>query len=108
MRCGAEPEVYNSCLQENKHACGGVVNAANCQLLHSGGVAKHVCKAAGPGFQATCDAVRTAQPRGTVEVASCVVTSAGQLPCSKVIHTVGPNFFSGLTPYYFCTSVVTS
>lgn len=77
------------------------MNAANCQLSHSGGVAEHICRAAGPGFQAMCDAARTAQPRGMVEVGTCVVTSAGQLPCSKVIHAVGPNFFTGLTTTAF-------
>ena len=46
-----------------------------------------------------CDAVRAAQPQDMVEVGSCVVTSAAQLPCSKVIHAVGPNFFEGLTLY---------
>ena len=78
-----------------QHACGAIVNAANSQLLHSGGVAEHISRAAGPGFQAMCDAVRAAQPQGVVKVGSCVMTDAGQLPCTKVIHAVGPDFFAG-------------
>lgn len=75
-----------------KHACGAIVNAANCKLLHSGGVAAYLSTAAGSQFQAMCSAKAAALPRGTVEVGNCLVTDAGELPCTKVIHAVGPNF----------------
>lgn len=83
-----------------KHACGAMVNAANSQLWHSGGIADHICRAAGPDFQATCNAHRAALPQ--VLVGTCVVTDAGYLPCTKVIHAVGPNF-AGQMLCPFCT-----
>ena len=76
------------------HPVEAIVNAANTQLWHSGGVAEHICRAAGPTFQTMCNAVVAALPQGNVEVGSCVVTDAGDLQCSKVIHAVGPNFAS--------------
>lgn len=79
----------------SKHSCGAIVNAANSQLWHSGGVAEHISRAAGPDFQTMCNAVRAALPQGIVEIGSCTVTDAGSLPCDKVIHAVGPNIAGG-------------
>ena len=75
-----------------KHACGAIVNAANSKLLHTGGVAAHISTVAGPSFQTMCNAEAAALPGGVVEVGNCLVTDAGELPCTKVIHAVGPNF----------------
>ena len=80
-------------------------------LWHSGGIAGHISRAAGPNFQTMCNAISAALPQGIVEVGSCVVTEAGQLPCDKVIHAVGPNFAGqilllphNITPYEFAAS----
>lgn len=91
-----------------KHACGALVNAANSKLLHAGGVAEHISTAAGPNFQGMCSAAASALPGGVVQVGNCLVTDAGRLPCTKVIHAVGPHF-AGQTLYplvhwYCCCS----
>ena len=74
------------------HPVDAIVNAANSKLWHSGGVAEHICRAAGHSFQTMCNAVVAALPN--LAVGDCVVTDAGELECSKVIHAVGPNFAS--------------
>lgn len=76
------------------HPVDAIVNAANSKLWHTGGVAEHICRAAGHNFQTMCNAAVARLPGGKVEVGECVVTDAGELECSKVIHTVGPNFAS--------------
>ena len=76
------------------HPVDAIVNAANSKLWHSGGVAEHICRAAGHNFQTMCNAAVANLPGGQVQVGDCVVTDAGELECSKVIHAVGPNFKS--------------
>lgn len=67
-----------------------IVNAANDQLMHGGGVAAAISEAAGYKFdQESRDYV---QKNGPIPVGSCCVTSAGNLPCKLVIHTVGPRW----------------
>ncbi|KAL3130378.1 poly ADP-ribose polymerase [Trebouxia sp. C0009 RCD-2024] len=93
-----------------KHACGAIVNAANCKLLHTGGVAAYISTAAGPHFQAMCSAEAAALPGGAVEVGNCLVTDAGELPCTKVIHAMGPNFAekAGDEPELLCKAVTSA
>jgi len=65
-----------------------VVNAANVNLAHGGGVARAISSAAGPELQSACD--RLVAARGPLETGEAVATDAFKLPCLKVIHTVGP------------------
>lgn len=66
-----------------------VVNAANGNLRHGGGVAKAIRIAAGDEpFQAYCYAVIA--ENGVVPTGGAIVTESGALPCRKVIHAVGP------------------
>ncbi|MCB2200899.1 macro domain-containing protein [bacterium] len=66
-----------------------IVNAANSQLQHGGGVAAAISRAGGPEIQAESDNV---QP---VPVGDAKATGAGKLPCKKVIHAVGPRWGEG-------------
>jgi O-acetyl-ADP-ribose deacetylase len=65
-----------------------IVNAANGQLAHGGGVAAIIARAAGPALQEECE--RLIAARGPLPTGSAVVTTAGRLPFKGVIHAVGP------------------
>ena len=67
-----------------------IVNAANGQLQHEGGLANAISRAAGPGFQEGSDNIRAAV--GTLAVTDAVPQSAPLLPCTYVIHSVGPQY----------------
>jgi len=70
-----------------------ILNAANGQLAHGGGVAGLISRAAGPALQAESD--RAVAERGPFPTGSAVVTTAGKLPFKGVIHAVGPRFGEG-------------
>jgi len=70
-----------------------IVNAANGMLMHGGGVAGIISRAAGPALQDESD--RVAQTRGPFATGSAVVTTAGNLPFKGVIHAVGPRYGEG-------------
>ena len=65
-----------------------IVNAANGQLAHAGGVAGIISRAAGPALQEQSDAL--VQKHGPFPAGAAVVTTAGKLPFKGVIHAVGP------------------
>jgi len=65
-----------------------IVNAANGNLAHGGGVAAAISRAAGPELQRACDElIASRRPLSTGEA---VATDAFRLPCKRVIHAVGP------------------
>uniref|UniRef100_A0AAR2JBB2 Poly [ADP-ribose] polymerase n=1 Tax=Pygocentrus nattereri TaxID=42514 RepID=A0AAR2JBB2_PYGNA len=67
-----------------------VVNAANEDLKHIGGVALALLKAAGPSLQEWSDAYVVAN--GQVAPGKAITTGAGRLPCKYVVHAVGPRY----------------
>ncbi|EGV92682.1 Poly [ADP-ribose] polymerase 14 [Cricetulus griseus] len=67
-----------------------VVNAANENLKHLGGLAQALSNAAGPELQAECD--RIVRNSGVVLTGNAVISKAGKLPCRHVIHAVGPRW----------------
>lgn len=65
-----------------------IVNATNTSLLGGGGVDGAIHKAGGKAILADCVKIRERQ--GGCKVGEAVITTAGNLPASYVIHTVGP------------------
>jgi hypothetical protein len=67
-----------------------IVNAANEQLMHGGGVAGAISEAAGYDFDE--ESKRYIERNGPIPVGKCGVTSAGRLPYRYIIHTVRPKW----------------
>jgi len=61
-----------------------IVNAANSNLYHGGGVAAAIVAKGGKIIQEESD------KKGYVATGNPVITSAGKLPCKAIIHVVGP------------------
>jgi O-acetyl-ADP-ribose deacetylase (regulator of RNase III) len=57
-----------------------IANAANAQLLHGGGVAGAIARAAGPELE------RESRAKAPVKVGDAVATTGGDLPARWVIH----------------------
>ena len=70
-----------------------VVNPANSQLMHGGGLAGLLSKKAGPSLQQESNA--WVKEYGPVKHDSPAYTSAGELPFRYIIHAVGPVWGSG-------------
>ena len=74
-------------------AVDAIVNAANSQLAGGGGVDGAIHRAGGPSIMAELDAIRS--KIGVCPTGKAVVTAAGHLPASYVIHAVGPIYENG-------------
>uniref|UniRef100_A0A4W5LNY1 Macro domain-containing protein n=1 Tax=Hucho hucho TaxID=62062 RepID=A0A4W5LNY1_9TELE len=71
-----------------KERADALVNAANENLDHAGGVAAALSRAGGPEVQrASRDLVRQI---GRVPTGTVVETTGGKLPCKMLLHAVGP------------------
>ena len=66
-----------------------IVNAANSDLAHGGGVAAAIARAAGPDLR------RESAEYPRVPVGGAGVTTAGELPARWVVHAVGPVWSGG-------------
>ena len=70
-----------------------IVNAANGDLAHGGGVAGAISRKGGPSIQK--ESTAWVREHGPVRTGSAAITGAGELPCRYVIHAVGPVWGSG-------------
>ncbi|KAG7393809.1 hypothetical protein PHYBOEH_006015 [Phytophthora boehmeriae] len=66
-----------------------IVNPANAQLLHGGGLAQAIVRKGGSVIQE--ESSEWIRRHGPLDAGSAMATSSGRLPCQCVIHTVGPN-----------------
>lgn len=76
-----------------REAVDAIVNAANAQLRHGGGVARAVVRSGGQEIQEESDA--WVQEHGPVPHDQPAYTGAGDLPSRYVIHAVGPRWGEG-------------
>ena len=65
-----------------------IVNAANEQLAHGGGVAGAIARKGGPEVQRESD--EWVRAHGPVRTGTAAITGAGRLHARHVIHAVGP------------------
>ena len=70
-----------------------IVNAANAQLQHGGGVAGAIVRRGGSLIQDESDA--WVQTHGPLTQETPALTGPGRLPCHHVIHAVGPVWGEG-------------
>jgi O-acetyl-ADP-ribose deacetylase (regulator of RNase III) len=77
-----------------KYKTDAIVNPANENLQHVGGLAKIIADAAGTEFIQSCkDFINN---NGTLQVGKAMIVSSGDLKnCSKIINTVGPHWSGG-------------
>ncbi|XP_053199298.1 protein mono-ADP-ribosyltransferase PARP14-like isoform X2 [Scomber japonicus] len=71
-----------------KQDADALVNAANEDLDHCGGVAAALSKAGGPEVQKESRAI--VKQVGKIPTGDVVVTTGGNLNCKKMLHAVGP------------------
>src|SRR5882724_10019073 len=67
-----------------------VVNAANSSLLGGGGVDGAIHRQGGPDILADCRRLRACHYGRGLKTGQAVATTAGRLPATWVVHTVGP------------------
>jgi len=67
-----------------------LVNAANSSLLGGGGVDGAIHRAGGPAILEECKEIRRTQYPAGLPTGEAVITTAGNLPATHVVHTVGP------------------
>jgi poly [ADP-ribose] polymerase 10/14/15 len=70
------------------HAVDYLVNSANDELKHTGGLAKAIVERGGPKIQEDCSSILVKQGKVTLPAGEVVTTDGGSLICKKVLHVV--------------------
>jgi len=70
-----------------------LVNAANAQLLHGGGVAGAIVRKGGQVIQQ--ESLQWVRTHGPIDARTPAITGAGKLPSRAIIHAVGPIWGEG-------------
>ncbi|XP_071753936.2 protein mono-ADP-ribosyltransferase PARP9 isoform X2 [Centroberyx gerrardi] len=86
LRNGVKVSVWKADL--TNFTVDAVVNAANDQLEHYGGLAQALSDAGGPEIQR--ESRQYIKRCGALKTGEAVVTKPGKLPCKMIIHAVGP------------------
>lgn len=86
LAAGVQVSVWKADL--TSFSVDAVVNAANERLQHCGGLAFALSFAGGPQIQKESDDY--IKKYGSLKTGEAIVCDAGSLPCSKIIHAVGP------------------
>ena len=71
-----------------------IVNAANEDLKHIGGLAKAICDMGGPNIQEESNSYIAEHKKLNAGRAVCL--GSGDLPCKRVVHAVGPQWKGGV------------
>ena len=87
MRSGIRVSLCKGDLTEE--TTDAIVNAANEQLRHGGGLAGMIARKGGSSIQQESNLI-VQKLGGTVPTGTCVVTKPGLLKCKHIIHAVGP------------------
>jgi O-acetyl-ADP-ribose deacetylase len=75
-----------------------IVNAANATLMGGGGVDGAIHLVGGPSILKECKKIRETEYPDGLPTGEAVITEAGQLPATYVIHTVGPIYHKDPAP----------
>ena len=76
------------CGDLTKEKTDTIVNAANSDLQHIGGLAYAIVKKGGFKIEKECDAwIKT---HHSLKIGAAMSSNSGDLPCKKIIHAVGP------------------
>lgn len=73
-----------------KERVDAIVNAANGDLNHIGGLAGAIVQAGGREIQDECTAF--VRKNGRLLEGQTMISTAGRLPCNQIIHAVGPRW----------------
>lgn len=76
-----------------KQEVDAIVNAANAELQHGGGVAAAIAKAGGKAIQEESDDY--IEQHGPLEKGDAATTTAGDMPARWVVHVAGPVYEEG-------------
>ena len=87
-------------------ATDAIVNAANSQLSHGGGVARAIVNEGGESIDK--ESREWVAEHGPVTFDSPAYTSGGNLPCNFVIHAVGPVWGEGNEDMKLATAIRSS